>query len=49
VLRLVVREPKKSKLTVRELAFADITKAVVQVEFSPPNQREIDLITEVGP
>jgi ribosome maturation factor RimP len=48
VLSLVTREPKKSKLTMRELAFADITKAVVQVEFSPPNQREIELITEAG-
>jgi ribosome maturation factor RimP len=48
VLTLVMREPKKSKLTIRELAFADITKAVVQVEFSPPNQRELELITEAG-
>ncbi|MGV0742224.1 ribosome maturation factor RimP [Mycolicibacterium sp. XJ870] len=28
---------------VREIPLADITKAVVQVEFSPPNRREIEL------
>ncbi len=48
VLSLVVRGLKPHLLTVRELAFADITKAVVQVEFSPPSQRELDLVTEAG-
>jgi ribosome maturation factor RimP len=48
VLSLVVRGPKPHQLAVRELAFADITKAVVQVEFSPPSPRELELVTEAG-
>lgn len=48
VLSLVVRGLKPHQLAIRELAFADITKAVVQVEFSPPNQRELELVTEAG-
>ncbi len=30
---------------VREISLADIAKAVVQVEFSPPNQAELELAT----
>ena len=48
VLSLVVRGLKPHQLAIRELAFADISKAVVQVEFSPPNQRELELVTEAG-
>jgi ribosome maturation factor RimP len=48
VLRLVVRGPKPHQRSVRELAFTDITKAVVQVEFSPPSPRELELTTEAG-
>ena len=48
VLSLVVRGAKPHLLAVRELALADITKAVVQVEFSPPSQRELELVTEAG-
>jgi hypothetical protein len=31
--------------TVREVPLADIVKAVVQVEFSPPSQAELELAT----
>lgn len=33
---------------VRRIALADIVKAVVQVEFSPPNRRELELAGESG-
>lgn len=46
VLKVVV--PEGRDLTVREIALADITKAVVQVEFSPPNRRELELSGETG-
>jgi ribosome maturation factor RimP len=42
-VRLVVREGASANLSVRELPVSGITKAVVQVEFSPPNQRELEL------
>jgi ribosome maturation factor RimP len=42
VLRLVVRSNSRG-WTVREIALDDIVKAVVQVEFSPPNPRELEL------
>ncbi|ORA07451.1 ribosome maturation factor RimP [Mycobacterium arosiense] len=38
---LVVRAGRD--LTVREIPLGDIVKAVVQVEFSPPNQAELEL------
>jgi ribosome maturation factor RimP len=47
-VRLVVREGRGSTFTVRELPIAAITKAVVQVEFSPPNQRELELASQSG-
>lgn len=51
---LVVRD--RGGWTVRRIPLSDIRKAVVQVEFSPPNPRELELIgdatggpgTEVG-
>lgn len=46
VLRLVIAD--RGKLTVRELKLSEIAKAVVQVEFSPPNQRELDLVEQSG-
>jgi ribosome maturation factor RimP len=48
-LRLVVRS-KQSEWTVRDIALEQIAKAVVQVEFSSPNPRELELagITERG-
>ncbi|QZT64295.1 ribosome maturation factor RimP [Mycolicibacterium austroafricanum] len=39
---VVVREGR-SNLSVREIALDAITKAVVQVEFSPPSPRELEL------
>lgn len=46
MLKVVV--PEGRDLAVRELALADIAKAVVQVEFSPPNRRELELSGETG-
>jgi len=40
---LVVREGRRQDYSVRELRLGDIVKAVVQVEFSPPDQRELEL------
>lgn len=47
-VRLVVREGAKAEYSVRELPLDDIAKAVVQVEFSPPNQKELELAGEFG-
>jgi ribosome maturation factor RimP len=47
-VRLVVREGGRSNFSVRELPMDGITKAVVQVEFSPPNQRELELAGQSG-
>ena len=47
-VRLVVREGAKANFSVRELPLEGITKAVVQVEFSPPNQRELELAGQSG-
>ena len=44
VVDLVVRE--RSLLTVRKVALSDIRKAVVQVEFSAPSARELELVGE---
>ncbi len=40
---LVVREGRGADWAVRELPLGQIVKAVVQVEFSPPIQRELEL------
>jgi ribosome maturation factor RimP len=48
IVRLVVREGAKANFSVRELPVDGITKAVVQVEFSPPNQRELELAGQLG-
>lgn len=42
-VRLVVREGRNAGLAIREIPMESIAKAVVQVEFSPPNQRELEL------
>jgi ribosome maturation factor RimP len=47
-VRLVVREGGRSNFSVRELPMEAIAKAVVQVEFSPPNQRELELAGQSG-
>ena len=43
---LVIAE--RGRLSVRRVAIADIAKAVVQVEFSPPNRRELELAGVTG-
>lgn len=48
IVRLVVREGARANLSVRELPVDGITRAVVQVEFSPPNQRELELAGQSG-
>jgi ribosome maturation factor RimP len=47
-VQLVVREGGQSNFSVRELPMDGIAKAVVQVEFSPPNQRELELAGQPG-
>jgi ribosome maturation factor RimP len=47
-VRLVVREGRHANFSVRELPLGGIVKAVVQVEFSPPNQRELELAGQSG-
>jgi ribosome maturation factor RimP len=45
---LVVREGARGSYSVRELPLSGITKGVVQVEFAPPNQRELELAGQTG-
>jgi len=40
---LVVRDDKARDWTVRSVPVGEVVKAVVQVEFSPPSQRELEL------
>ena len=47
-VRLVVPEGLRANYSVRELPLSGIAKAVVQVEFSPPNQRELELAGQLG-
>ncbi|MGH3678564.1 MAG: ribosome maturation factor RimP [Mycobacterium sp.] len=47
-VRLVVREGSRANFSVRELPLSGIAKAVVQIEFSPPNQRELELAGQPG-
>jgi ribosome maturation factor RimP len=47
-VRLVVREGARANFSIRELPVDGIAKAVVQVEFSPPNQRELELAGQSG-
>ncbi len=46
VAQLVVRSGKD--LTIRPIPLADIRKAVVQVEFSPPSAKELELVGGAG-
>ena len=48
VVRLVVREGRQPSFTVREFPLSGITKAIVQVEFSPPSPRELELVGQSG-
>lgn len=45
---LVVPEGGRGNFSVRELPLDAINKAVVQVEFSPPNHREMELAGQPG-
>jgi ribosome maturation factor RimP len=45
---LVVPEGGRSNYSVRELPLSGIAKAVVQVDFSPPNQQELELVSQTG-
>jgi ribosome maturation factor RimP len=47
-VQLVVREGAGPNFSIRELPIDGIAKAVVQVEFSPPNQRELELAGQSG-
>ncbi|MGU3498119.1 ribosome maturation factor RimP [Mycobacterium sp. C31M] len=46
VVRLVV--PAGRDFAVRPIGIGDIAKAIVQVEFSQPNRRELDLVEQSG-
>ena len=48
IVRLVVREGRQTNFSVRELPVDSVSKAVVQVEFSPPNPRELELAGQPG-
>lgn len=48
VVGLVVREGARGALTVRDVDRDSITKAVVQVEFSPPSPQELELAGQTG-
>lgn len=45
---LVVSEGSRGNYSVRELPIDGIAKAIVQVEFSPPSQRELELAGQTG-
>lgn len=46
VLKLVAKN--RNDWAVREVALSDITNAVVQVEFSSPSKRELELVDQAG-
>jgi ribosome maturation factor RimP len=50
VIRLVVPKGAKGAInwSVCDFALGDVAKAVVQVDFSPPSQRELDLVGQAG-
>lgn len=48
VVRLVVRDGRQATFSVRELPLEGISKAVVQVEFSSPSPRELELVGQSG-
>ncbi|MBI5339532.1 MAG: ribosome maturation factor RimP [Mycolicibacterium rufum] len=48
VVGLVVRDGARGALSVRDVERDSITKAVVQVEFSPPSPRELELAGQTG-
>ncbi len=48
IVGLVVRNGARGALTVRDVDRDSITKAVVQVEFSPPSPQELELAGQTG-
>ena len=48
VVRLVVSMGRPGAYSVQEVALENVVKAVVQVEFSPPNARELELAGQSG-
>lgn len=48
VVGLVVKDGARGALSVRDVERDSITKAVVQVEFSPPSPRELELAGQTG-
>jgi ribosome maturation factor RimP len=44
-LSLVVHDDRARDWTVRPVSFGEILKAVVQVDFAPPSERELELAT----
>jgi len=50
ILRLVVTGGVKgaSKFSVRDIALEAVMKAVVQVDFSPPSQRELEIVSSAA-
>jgi ribosome maturation factor RimP len=47
-VQVVIADGRRAKYDVRDIALNEIVKAVVQVEFSPPNRREIELAGHSG-
>jgi ribosome maturation factor RimP len=48
IVSVVVPHGRRGDFAVRELPLSEIDKAVVQVEFSPPNPRELELAGQPG-
>jgi ribosome maturation factor RimP len=48
MLRVVVAEGAPGRYSVREVPRDAVVKAIVQVEFSPPNRRELELSGQSG-
>jgi ribosome maturation factor RimP len=47
-VQVVIADGRRAKYDLRDIALSEIVKAVVQVEFSPPNRREIELAGHFG-
>jgi ribosome maturation factor RimP len=45
---VVVAGKRRGEYSIRDLPLSEITEAVVQVEFSPPNQQELELAGQPG-
>ncbi|MGB3351134.1 MAG: ribosome maturation factor RimP [Mycobacterium sp.] len=47
-VRLVLREGARGEFAVRDIDLDTVVKTVVQIEFSPPNPRELELAGQAG-